>query len=122
MPGRQELPATLRRSEATARRTWIAAHDSAVAEYGEGARAHQTAWAALERTYAKVGDRWEPKSSAGRSNPPGRGRTGGRMTYGGVDFAGSTRQELYDRARALDIAGRSRMNKSELALAIARAQ
>jgi ChaB/Rho termination factor, N-terminal domain len=122
MPGRQELPTTLRRSDAKAQRTWIAAHDNAVTQYGEGARAHQTAWAALERTHAKVGDRWEPKSSSGPSNPPGRGRNGGRKTYGGVDYEGSTRSDLYERARVLGIPGRSRMNKSQLALAIARAQ
>lgn len=39
MPGRQELPSTIRRSPAKAQRTWIKAHDSAVQNYGEGRRA-----------------------------------------------------------------------------------
>jgi ChaB len=122
MPGRDELPSTLRRSDAKAQRTWIKAHDNAVKQYGEGERAHQTAWAALERTHEKLGDRWVPKSTRGASNPPGRGTRGGRQTFGGVDYAGSTRKELYVRARHLDISGRSSMNKAELATAIARAQ
>jgi cation transport regulator ChaB len=122
MPGRKELPSTLRRSDAKAQRTWIKAHDNAVKQYGEGARAHQTAWAALEHTYEKRGDRWVAKSAPGSSNPPGRGTQGGRRTYGGVDYEGSTRKELYERARRLDIKGRSSMNKSELAEAIARNQ
>ena len=36
MPGREELPSTLKRSPDQAQETWIKAHDSAVAEYGEG--------------------------------------------------------------------------------------
>ena len=43
-------------------------------------------------------------------------------TFGGVDFYGHTRQELYERAKELDISGRSRMSKAELARAIARKQ
>jgi hypothetical protein len=38
MPGREELPSTLRRSPAKAQETWVKAHDSAVGEYGGGAR------------------------------------------------------------------------------------
>ncbi len=48
MPGRTELPGTLRRSPAKARRTWIEAHDSAVEQHGEGRRAHQVAFALLD--------------------------------------------------------------------------
>jgi hypothetical protein len=121
-PERRELPSTLRRSDAKAQRTWIKAHDSAVKQHGQGARAHQTAWAALEHNDEKIGDRWEPKSSSGRSNPPGRGHRAGRATYRGVDFEGSTRKDLYERARRLDIPGRSSMSKSELAHAIAQSQ
>ena len=61
MPGREELPSTLRRSPAKARETWVKAHDSAVEEYGEGQRAHRTAYGALKRRFGKVGDHWEPK-------------------------------------------------------------
>lgn len=40
----------------------------------------------------------------------------------GVDVEGSTRQELYERARRLGVEGRSRMSKMELARAVAGAQ
>jgi len=42
-----ELPSTLRRSPAKAQRTFAKAHDAAAEEYGEGRRAHQTAYGAL---------------------------------------------------------------------------
>ena len=45
-----------------------------------------------------------------------------RKTYGGVDVEGSTKDELYERAKELDIDGRSNMTKEELAEAIARRQ
>ena len=45
-----------------------------------------------------------------------------RETFGGVDVVGHTREELYERATALDVRGRSRMTKAELARAIARTQ
>ena len=45
-----------------------------------------------------------------------------RETFGGVDVVGHTRAELYERARDLDVRGRSRMTKAELARAIARKQ
>jgi hypothetical protein len=51
MPGRESLPSTLKRSPAKAQRTWIKTHDSAVKEYGEGARAHRTAFAALKHAF-----------------------------------------------------------------------
>ena len=38
-----------------------------------------------------------------------------RETFGGVDVVGHTREELYERAKALDVRGRSRMTKAELA-------
>jgi ChaB len=56
MPGREELPSTLQRSPAKARETWVKAHDSAVSEYGEGERAHRTAFGALKHSFEKVGD------------------------------------------------------------------
>ena len=69
MPGRQTMPGTLRRSPARAQRTWIKAHDNAVREYGEGERAHRTAYAALKHSFEKVGDRWSPKERRGPSDP-----------------------------------------------------
>lgn len=127
MPGSDELPSTLRRSGEKARRTWAEAHDSAVRTYGEGERAHRTAWAALKHTHERVDDRWVPKDRPGPSDPhaarSGRdARRGDGETFGGVDYEGSTRQELYERARRLGVSGRSRMSKADLARAIARAQ
>ena len=126
MPAKDEMPATLKRSPAKARRTWAKAHDAAVESYGEGERAHRTAFAALKHSFEKVGDRWQPKKQKGPSDPQaaktgGRARKGGK-TFGGVDVLGNTKQKLYDRAKSLGIKGRSSMSKEELAEAIAKKQ
>ncbi len=126
MPAKDEMPATLKRSPAKAQRTWAKAHDSAVESYGEGERAHRTAFAALKHSFEKVGDRWEPKKKKGPSDPQaakgGKAAGKGGKTFGGVDVLGNTRQKLYERARSLGIKGRSSMSKEELAEAIARKQ
>ena len=126
MPAKDEMPATLKRSPAKARRTWAKAHDAAVESYGEGERAHRTAFAALKHSFEKVGDRWQPKKQKGPSDPQaaktgGRARKGGK-TFGGVDVLGNTKQKLYERAKSLGIKGRSSMSKEELAEAIAKKQ
>ena len=127
MPGREELPSTLKRSSKKAQRTWITTHDSAVDQYGEGERAHRTAFAALKHTHEKVGDHWEEKDEKGPSDPRAKkggaaARRGEGKTYGGVDVEGNTKDELMERARRLDVRGRSKMTKGELAEAIARKQ
>ena len=126
MPAKDELPSTLQRSPAKAQRTWSKAHDSAVETYGEGERAHRTAFSALKLSFEKVGDRWEPKDSKGPSDPQaaksGTAARKGGKTYGGVDVEGNSRDELYQRARKLGIKGASRMKKTELAEAIAKKQ
>lgn len=127
MPGREKLPSTLRRSPPKARRTWAKTHDSAVREYGEGERAHRTAFAALKHAFQKKGGRWVPKDRKGPSDPrakrgAGEARRGKGETFGGIDYYGSSKDELYARAKRLDVAGRSRMTKKELARAIARKQ
>ena len=121
------LPLTLQRSSAKAQRTYAKALESAEHEYGTGERAHRTAYAALKQTFEKVGDHWEAKDRPGPSDSRSRQSTrdkrrGKGETYGGVDVLGNTRQELYDRARELDIRGRSKMNKADLARAISRQQ
>jgi hypothetical protein len=126
MPASKELPDTLRRSSRKAQRTWSKAHDSAVETYGEGERAHRTAFSALKHSFEKVGDRWVEKDRKGPSDPQARksgaaARRGGK-TYGGVDVEGNTKAELYQRARKLGVDGRSTMSKHELAEAIARKQ
>lgn len=124
MPGKDELPDTLRRSPKKAQRTWIKAHDNAVESYGEGERAHRTAFAAVKHSFAKVGDHWEAKDQKGPSDPhaakSGTAARRGGETFGGVDVHGSTKQELYERARSAGVKGRSRMTKAELARAVTR--
>ena len=122
-----ELPDTLKRSPAKAQRTFAKAHDAAVEQYGDGERAHRTAFAALKHTHEKVGDRWRPKDEKGPSDPRSKKTTaqkrrGEGETYGGVDAEGNTKQELYERAKRLGVEGRSKMSKRELARAIARKQ
>jgi cation transport regulator ChaB len=124
---RDELPDTIKRSPAKAQRMFAKVHDAAVDEYGDGERAHRTAYAALKRTFEKVGDHWEQKRAPGPSDPRSKQSTvqkrrGVGETFGGVDEEGHTREELYERARRLGVEGRSRMNKRELARAIARKQ
>ena len=125
MPGRDELPRTLRKSPRKAQRTWIKAHDSGVETYGDGEQAHRTAWSAVKHTFEKVGDRWEEKDATGPSDPQAAKGAPEALerpseTFGGVDVRGSTKHELYERAKAVDVQGRSRMSKQELARAVAR--
>lgn len=127
MPARDDLPATLRRSPKKAQETWSKTHDSAVETYGEGERAHRTAFASLKHSFEKVDDHWEPKARKGPSDPrAARGgaaaRDGEGETFGGVDVFGHSKAELYERATELGIKGRSRMDKLELGRAIARKQ
>ncbi|CCH32314.1 ChaB family protein [Actinosynnema sp. NPDC047251] len=121
MPGRQELPSTVERSSAKAQRTWIKAHDSAVDTYGEGERAHRTAFSALKHSFEKVGDHWEPKEHKGPSDKQAARSTPAQgSTAGGVD-ANASKQHLYEIAKRLDVPGRSTMGKSELVAAIHKA-
>ena len=127
MPAKDELPSTLRRSPDKAQRTWSKAHDSAVETYGEGERAHRTAFAALKHTHQKVGDHWEPKDGAGPSDEraasgvdPQTGRGPSGKTAGGVN-ANASKQELLEQARKLGVRGRSSMSKGELVDALRKA-
>jgi len=123
---KSDLPGTLKRSPAKAQRTYAETHDSAVEEYGEGERAHRTAYSALKHSFEKVSDHWEPKAKKGPSDSQaaksGKAARRGGKTAGGVDVKGHTKDELMERAKKLDIRGRSRMNKEELGRAIARKQ
>src|SRR5215212_4674564 len=115
----EDLPGTLQRSPAKARRTYREAHDSAVETYGEGGRAHRTAFSALKHSFEKVGDHWEPKKRKGPSDPRAAkggqtARAGKGETFGGVDVFGNSKADLYERAKGLGIRGRSRMSKEEL--------
>ena len=128
MPSRKEAtpesaPSTVRRSGRKAQDTWGKTHDRAVQEYGEGERAHRTAFGALKHTHEKVGDHWEPKEK-GRKGPsdPQSARprnTGGRSSHGVDESAGKA--HLYGIAQRLRIPGRSTMTKAELVRAIDKA-
>lgn len=124
MPPKKDMPSTLQRSGGKAQRTWGKVHDSAVESYGEGERAHRAAFSALKHTHEKVDDRWKPKDRKGPSDPraadPNARRKKGGTATGGVDVLGHTKDELLERARTLDIGGRSKMSKQELAEAISR--
>src|SRR5579875_3182997 len=108
---KDELPSTLERSPAKAQRTFAKAHDSAADEYGEGRRAHQTAYGALKHSFEKVGDHWEPKDHKGPSDEQSaKGGAGKRRQYPsaeGVD-ANASKSHLYEVAKKLDVSGRSK--------------
>lgn len=117
-----DLPGTIQRSPAKARRTYRKTLESAYETYdGDDERAHRTAFSALKHTFEKVGDHWESKDTPGPSDPRAELGPGGESA-GGVDVAGHTRAQLYERARTAGVRGRSRMTKLELGQAIARKQ
>jgi hypothetical protein len=83
------MPGTLKRSPKKAQDPYVKTHDSAVDEYGEGERAHRTAFAAVKHSFEKVGDRWEPKGKKGPSDSKAAcGRSTKKKTAGGVDAPG----------------------------------
>ena len=127
MPAKKDMPSTVQRSSEKAQDTWGKTHDSAVETYGEGERAHRTAFSALKHSFEKVGDHWEPKEG-GRKGPSdaqaakrgGRARRSTTPTAGGVD-ANATKAHLLELAKTLDVRGRSRMTKDELVEALQKA-
>jgi cation transport regulator ChaB len=120
---KEDLPGTIQRSPEKAQRTFEKTLESAHEEYDSEERAHRTAYSALKHSFEKVGDHWEPKDEKGPSDERAkRGRDGGGMSAGGVDVEGHSKDELYERAKELDVSGRSSMSKQELGQAIARKQ
>lgn len=116
-----ELPSTLQRSGEKAQETYARTLDSAEKEYGDGERAHRTAFSSLKHTHEKIGDRWESKRENGPSDAQAEGgRETSRETAGGVD-ANASKEHLYGVARRLKIERRSTMNKSQLVEAIQKA-
>jgi cation transport regulator ChaB len=119
----EDLPGTIQRSPKKAQRTYAEALESAHEQYDDEERAHRTAYSALKHSFQKVDDHWEPKKEKGPSDPQAKGgRSTNRETAGGVDVLGSSKDELYERAKKLGVKGRSRMTKMELGKAIARKQ
>src|SRR5215217_6107460 len=128
MPTEQEdLPSTIARSAEKVQRTYEKTLDSAHEQYDSEERAHRTAFAAVKHIAEKQGDHWELKDEKGPSDPQAAqggkaARDRPKQTHGGVDVEGNSKQELYERAKKLDIEGRSDMTKEQLADAIARRQ
>jgi cation transport regulator ChaB len=119
--GGEELPSTLQRSGEAARNTYAKTLESAEEQYGDGERAHRTAYAALKHSHEKVGDHWEPKEKNGPSDARAEGGAGSpRDTAGGVD-ANASKAHLYELAQRLDVPGRSAMSKAELVEALQKA-
>jgi cation transport regulator ChaB len=124
-PDPDELPNPVARSDKKAQRTFAEAHDSALDtrnHEGDEQYAHRVAYSALKHSYEKVGDHWEPKDEKGPSDAQARttGPDQQRETRGGVD-ANASKKHLQEVARKLDIDGRSKMDKDELAKAIDKA-
>ncbi|HEX9994972.1 MAG TPA: ChaB family protein [Acidimicrobiales bacterium] len=127
MPTKKEdLPGTLKRSPAKAQRTYAKALDSAHETYDSEEAAHRVAFAAVKHSFEKQGDHWEPKDEKGPSDP--QAAKGGdearrsRTPTGGGKVVGTTKKELMEQARELDVPGRSKMSKDELTEAVAKAK
>ena len=121
---KEDVPSTLERSPKKAQDTYVETLESAEETYdGDEARAHRTAWSAVKHSFEKVGDHWEPKEQKGPSDQHSKGGVDDpHPTAGGVDVEGHTKDELLERAKKLDITGRSDMTKEELGRAIAKKQ
>src|SRR3954451_8783472 len=113
MPSEKEdLPSTIERSPEKVQDTYEKTLDSAHEQYDSEERAHRTAWAAVQHGAEKGCGHCGVKDEPGPSAP--KAAQGGRAaldrpakTYGGVDVAGSTKEELYARAELLHIDARS---------------
>ncbi|MBV9314549.1 MAG: ChaB family protein [Pseudonocardia sp.] len=123
---RDDVPATIARSDDKAVRTYKKALDSAEDTYGPGERAHRVAYAALKHTHEKVGDHWEPKERWGPSDE--RAEQGGAPgavehlapTAQGVD-ARASKGHLEDVATRVGIEHPEKLHKAELIDAIEKA-
>jgi cation transport regulator ChaB len=122
---REDVPSTIARSGDKAVRTYKKALESAEDSYGDGERAHRTAFSALKHTHEKVGDHWEPKEEAGPSDAQaersGReSRDSDQPTAQGVD-ANASKKHLVEVARKVGIERPERSTKKELVDAIMKA-
>lgn len=122
------MPSTIKRSSKKAQDTYEKTLEHAEEEYpNDPERSHRTAFSSLKHSFEKKGDKWVAKDHKGpsdpeaaESGPPSKHKSA--KTFGGVDCYGNTKEELYGRAKGLDVEGRSSMNKEQLAEAIARKQ
>ncbi|OKI50462.1 cation transport regulator ChaB [Micromonospora sp. CB01531] len=122
---RPEVPSTVARSDDKAVRTYKKTLESAEETYGDGERAHRTAYASLKHTHEKVGDHWEPKEHRGPSDPQAALGTPEsaqrrRPTAQGVDVNAS-KSHLDEVARKVGIEDPQDLNKDDLVRAIEKA-
>ncbi len=115
-----DLPATLQRSPAKAQRTFAETLRSAEQEYDDEARARRAAYGTVKHSFEKVGDHWERKEGGRKGPSDVHSAQGGRQardhpeeSEGGVD-ANASKAHLYEKAKELDVEGRSTMSKGEL--------
>ena len=123
---KEDLPGTLKRSPAKAQRTYAKALDSAHDQYDDESRAHRVAFSAVKHSFEKKGDHWEPKDEKGPSDPQaakgGKAARDSSTPTGGGKDVGTTKSELLQQAKELDISGRSKMSKDQLTKAVAKAK
>lgn len=122
---RKDVPSTIARSDDKAVRTYKKTLLSAEDTYGDGERAHRTAYAALKHSHEKVGDHWEPKDHKGPSDPQAaQGAPGAlerrRETAQGVD-ANATKAHLDDVARRVGINRPEDLSRNDLVRQIEKA-
>ena len=135
MPARKDTVSKLERSPKKPKARTSKKRDSAAGEFGEGKRVLRTAVKAVKHTLEKAVDPGEPKrkkepglvkAADGRSRKKSSlakavdGRRGKGKTTGKAKTSAS-KHDLMDRAKKLDISGRSRMTKTELVDAIRKA-
>ena len=127
MPTKKEdLPGTLKRSPAKAQRTYAKALDSAHESYDSEEAAHRVAFSAVKHSFEKKGDHWEPKRTKGPSDPQaaksGAAARRSSTPTGGGTQVGTSKKELLEQARELEVPGRSKMSKDQLTRAVAKAK
>ncbi|GHJ54084.1 hypothetical protein Nm8I071_33910 [Nonomuraea sp. TT08I-71] len=122
---RDDVPSTVARSDDKAVRTYKKTLEAAEESYGDGERAHRTAYASLKHTHEKVGDHWEPKVHKGPSDPQAAlgtpaSRDRSRPTAQGVDANAST-GHLEEVARRVGVDDPQNLDRDELVRAIEKA-
>jgi ChaB len=122
---RPSVPSPVARSDDKAVRTYKKTLESAEETYGDGERAHRTAFAALKHSHEKVGDHWEPKERLGPSDEQAaqgapESLAQPRPTAGGVD-ANASKGHLDDVARRVGIEHPEDLAKADLVRQIDRA-
>jgi hypothetical protein len=115
---RDDVPSTIARSDDKAVRTYKETLESAEETYGDGERAHRTAFAALKHTHEKVGDHWEPKDHNGPSDAQAakggnEARDGRDAAHGGVD-ANATKSHLEEVAKKVGVEHPGQLKKADL--------